>query len=104
MAGKIADLRIFSDTRGKINLSLRDVGGGALVISQFTLYADVRRGRRPGFTGAAPPEVASPLVELVIEELRRLGVPVQGGRFGADMQVELVNDGPVTLIVESKTA
>ena len=101
MAGKIADLRIFSDTQGKINLSLRDVGGGALVISQFTLYADVRRGRRPGFTGAASPEVAAPLVERVIEELRQLGVPVQGGRFGADMQVELVNDGPMTILLDT---
>jgi D-tyrosyl-tRNA(Tyr) deacylase len=101
MAGKIADLRIFSDAQGKINLSLRDVGGGALVISQFTLYADVRRGRRPGFTGAAPPEIAAPLVELVIEDLRRLGVPVQGGRFGADMQVELVNDGPMTILLDT---
>jgi D-aminoacyl-tRNA deacylase len=101
IAGKIADLRIFSDTQGKINLSLRDVGGGALVISQFTLYADVRRGRRPGFTGAASPEVAAPLVERVIEELRQLGVPVQGGRFGADMQVELVNDGPMTILLDT---
>ena len=101
MAGKIADLRIFSDAQGKINLSLRDVGGGALVVSQFTLYADVRRGRRPGFTGAAPPEVAAPLVERVMEELRRLGVPVQGGRFGADMQVELVNDGPMTILLDT---
>ena len=101
MAEKIADLRIFSDALGKINLSLRDVGGGALVISQFTLYADVRRGRRPGFTGAAPPEVAAPLVELRMEELRRLGVPVQGGRFGADMQVELVNDGPMTILLDT---
>jgi D-aminoacyl-tRNA deacylase len=101
MAAKIADLRIFSDTQGKINLSLRDVGGGALVISQFTLYADVRRGRRPGFTGAASPQAAAPLVELVMEELRRLGVPVQGGRFGADMQVELVNDGPMTILLDT---
>jgi D-tyrosyl-tRNA(Tyr) deacylase len=101
MAGKIADLRIFADAQGKINLSLRDVGGGALVVSQFTLYADVRRGRRPGFTGAAPREVAAPLVERAMEELRRLSVPVQGGRFGADMQVELVNDGPMTILLDS---
>jgi D-tyrosyl-tRNA(Tyr) deacylase len=101
MAAKIADLRIFADAQGKINLSLRDVGGGALVVSQFTLYADVRRGRRPGFTGAAAPDVAAPLVERVLAELRRLGVPVQAGRFGADMQVELVNDGPMTILLDT---
>jgi D-tyrosyl-tRNA(Tyr) deacylase len=101
LADKIAGLRVFADGQGKVNLSLRDVGGGALVVSQFTLYADVRRGRRPGFTGAAPPEVAAPLVEGVMEALRALGVPVQGGRFGADMQVELVNDGPVTILLDS---
>jgi len=101
MAEKMAGLRIFPDGQGKINLSLRDVGGGALVVSQFTLYADVRRGRRPGFTGAAPPEAAAPLVERVMEELRRIGVPVQGGRFGADMQVELVNAGPMTLLLDT---
>lgn len=101
MADKIAGLRVFADEQGKVNLSLRDVGGGALVISQFTLYADIRRGRRPGFTGAAPPEVAAPLVDCVIEELRALGVPVQGGRFGAHMQVELANDGPVTILFDS---
>lgn len=101
MADKIAGLRIFADAEGKTNLSLRDVGGGALVISQFTLYADVRRGRRPGYTGAAAPEVAAPLVERVMEELRVLGVPVQGGRFGAHMRVELVNDGPVTILLDT---
>jgi D-aminoacyl-tRNA deacylase len=101
MAEKIAGLRIFPDDQGKINLSLRDVAGGALVVSQFTLYADVRRGRRPGFTGAAPPEAAAPLVERVMEELRGLSVPVQGGRFGADMQVELVNDGPMTIVLDT---
>jgi D-aminoacyl-tRNA deacylase len=101
MAGKIAGLRIFADQSGKINLSLRDIGGGALVISQFTLYADLRRGRRPGFTGAAAPEIAEPLVGQVIQELQRLGVPVQGGRFGADMQVELVNDGPMTILLDT---
>lgn len=101
MAGKIAGLRIFADAQGKINLSLSDVGGGALVVSQFTLYADVRRGRRPGFTGAAPPEVAAPLVERVMDELRTLGVSVQGGRFGAHMEVELVNDGPMTILLDT---
>jgi D-tyrosyl-tRNA(Tyr) deacylase len=101
MAGKIAGLRIFADQNGKINLSLVDMGGGALVISQFTLYADLRRGRRPGFTGAAAPEIAEPLVGRVIQELQRLGVPVQGGRFGAHMQVELVNDGPMTILLDT---
>lgn len=101
MADKIAGLRIFMDDEGKINRSVRDVSGGALVISQFTLYADVRRGRRPGFTGAAPPEIAAPLVVRVMEELQALGVPTQGGRFGAHMQVELVNDGPMTITLDS---
>jgi D-tyrosyl-tRNA(Tyr) deacylase len=101
MAGKIAGLRIFADQSGKINLSLGDIGGGALVISQFTLYADLRRGRRPGFTGAAAPEIAEPLVGRVIQELQRLGVSVQGGRFGAEMQVELVNDGPMTILLDT---
>jgi D-tyrosyl-tRNA(Tyr) deacylase len=101
IADKLAGLRIFMDEQGKINRSVRDVGGGALVISQFTLYADVRRGRRPGFTGAAPPEVAAPLVERVMEELRALGVPTQGGRFGAHMRVELVNDGPMTITLDT---
>lgn len=101
IADKIAGLRIFADEQGKINLSLRDIGGAALVISQFTLYADLRRGRRPGFTTAAPPDIAAPLVERVMDELRALGVPVQGGRFGADMQVELVNDGPMTIVFDT---
>lgn len=101
MADKIAGLRIFADEQGKINLSVRDSGGGALVVSQFTLYADVRRGRRPGFTGAAAPELAAPLVERVVDELRSLGVPVQGGRFGAHMEVELVNDGPMTILLDT---
>jgi D-aminoacyl-tRNA deacylase len=102
LAEKIAHLRIFGDEQGKINRSLLDVGGGALVISQFTLYADVRRGRRPGFTTAAPPEVAEPLVEQVQEALRALGVPVRGGRFGAEMAVELVNDGPFTIVLDTE--
>lgn len=101
MADKVAGLRIFMDDEGKINRSVRDVGGGALVVSQFTLYADVRRGRRPGFTGAASPEIAAPLVERFMEELRALGAPTQGGRFGAHMQVELVNDGPMTIVLDS---
>ncbi len=101
LADKIAGLRIFADEQGKINRSLLDVGGGALVISQFTLYADLRRGRRPGFTTAAPPEVAAPLVERLMDALRARGVPVQGGRFGAEMHVELVNDGPFTLVLDT---
>jgi D-aminoacyl-tRNA deacylase len=101
MAEKIAGLRIFSDEQGKINLSLRDVSGGVLLVSQFTLYADVRRGRRPGFSGAAPPEAAALLVDRVMQALRGLSVPVQGGRFGADMQVELVNDGPMTILLDT---
>jgi D-tyrosyl-tRNA(Tyr) deacylase len=102
MAEKIAGLRIFGDAEGKMNLSVRDVGGSALVISQFTLYADVRRGRRPGYTGAAAPEMAAPLVERLMDALRALGVPTQGGRFGAHMQVELINDGPVTIWLDSE--
>ena len=101
LADKVAGLRIFADAAGKINRSLLDVSGGALVVSQFTLYADLRRGRRPGFTTAAPPEAAAPLVERFAAELRTLGVPVQGGRFGAEMAVELVNDGPFTLVLDS---
>jgi D-tyrosyl-tRNA(Tyr) deacylase len=101
LADKIAGLRIFADEEGKTNRSLVDVGGGALVVSQFTLFADLRRGRRPGFTTAAAPDVAEPLVERVMEALRALGVPVQGGRFGADMQVELVNDGPFTIVLDT---
>ena len=102
LADKIAGLRIFADDAGKTNRSLVDVGGGALVISQFTLYADVRRGRRPGFTRAAAPDIAAPLVTLLMEELRALGVPTQGGRFGAEMQVALVNDGPFTILLDSE--
>jgi len=101
LADKIAGLRIFADEEGKTNRSLVDVGGGALVVSQFTLFADLRRGRRPGFTTAASPDVAQPLVERAMEALRALGVPVQGGRFGADMQVELVNDGPFTIVFDT---
>lgn len=101
LADKIAGLRIFADDEGRTNRSLSDIGGGALVVSQFTLFADLRRGRRPGFTTAAPPDIAAPLVERVIEALRALGVPTQGGRFGADMQVELVNDGPFTILLDT---
>ncbi len=101
LAEKVAGLRIFADEAGKINRSVLEVSGGALVVSQFTLYADVRRGRRPGFTTAAAPDVAAPLVERFADALRALGVPVQTGRFGAEMAVELVNDGPFTLFLDT---
>lgn len=101
LAAKTATLRIFSDAEGRFNESLLDVGGSALVVSQFTLHADVRKGRRPSFTAAARPEVAEPLVERYAEELIAAGVSVEQGRFGAEMQVELVNDGPFTVILDS---
>lgn len=97
---KIANLRIFEDNQGKINRSVLDVGGAAIVVSQFTLYADTRKGRRPSFTDAAPPQVASPLVDRFAEALAALGVPTQIGQFGAHMQVEIHNDGPVTIWME----
>ena len=97
---KIANLRIFEDDAGKMNLSLLDIGGAAIVVSQFTQYADTRKGRRPSFTDAAPPEVASPLVERFAELLRQQGVPTQTGEFGAHMLVEIANDGPVTIWME----
>jgi D-aminoacyl-tRNA deacylase len=97
LAGKVSRLRIFADSEGRMNRSLTDVGGEALVVSQFTLYADVTRGNRPGFTAAAPPELGAQLVDAFTAELRSLGIPVASGRFGAHMQVHLVNDGPVTI-------
>lgn len=97
---KIANLRIFEDEQGKINRSLLETGGSAIVVSQFTLYADTRKGRRPSFTDAAPPEIASPLVERFAELLRGQGVPTQTGEFGAHMLVEIANDGPVTIWME----
>lgn len=100
MADKIATLRIFSDDSGKMNLSLGDVGGGVLVVSQFTLYGDASKGRRPSFVAAAAPDVAVPLYERLVEAFRVRGHPVATGEFGAMMQVELVNDGPVTLLLE----
>ncbi len=90
------------DAEGRTNLAIADVGGAFLVVSQFTLYADVSRGRRPGFTRAALPEQAVPLVDRLVERLRDAGAPVQTGRFGAEMQVELVNDGPFTLVLDSQ--
>jgi D-tyrosyl-tRNA(Tyr) deacylase len=104
LADKIVGLRIFNDAAGKMNLSLQDVGGSLLIVSQFTLFGDARKGRRPSFIGAAPPEIAIPLYESFLDAVRAHGVPVASGRFGADMQVELVNDGPVTLILETPGA
>lgn len=100
MAEKIANLRIFEDAEGKMNLSLLEVGGEALVVSQFTLFADASKGRRPSFVAAAPPEIAAPLVTRCAEMLAALGIASQTGRFGADMQVEIHNDGPVTIWLE----
>ncbi len=101
LAHKIAGLRVFDDAAGKMNLGLADVGGAVLVVSQFTLYGDARRGRRPDFVQAPRPEVAEPLVEYFVEKLRTEGLPVETGRFQAIMQVALVNDGPVTLWLET---
>jgi D-tyrosyl-tRNA(Tyr) deacylase len=102
VAEKCANLRIFNDENGKMNRSLLDTGGGALIISQFTLYGDTRKGRRPSFVEAARPETAIPLYEAFVERIRSHGVPVATGRFGANMQVEIHNDGPVTVEVVSK--
>jgi D-tyrosyl-tRNA(Tyr) deacylase len=102
LADKIVGLRIFNDEDGKMNLDLGSVGGAALVVSQFTLYGDSQKGRRPSFVDAAPPELAIPLYEMFIDAIRAQGIITATGRFGAMMQVELVNDGPVTLIVDSK--
>jgi D-tyrosyl-tRNA(Tyr) deacylase len=101
MTKKIAALRIFQDDQDKMNLSVLDCGGEALVVSQFTLYADTRKGNRPSFTGAALPNLAEPLVDRFATLLNEQGVPTQKGEFGAYMQVELENDGPVTIILES---
>jgi D-aminoacyl-tRNA deacylase len=101
LARKAAELRIFRDEDGRTNRSLLDVGGSALVVSQFTLFADTRRGRRPGFTGAAAPDLAAALVERFAAALRALGVEVAQGRFGAEMAVELVNDGPFTIWLDT---
>ena len=101
MADKLIGLRYFEDSAGRTNLDIGDAGGSLLVVSQFTLYADTRRGRRPGFTDAAPPEIAVPLVDRFVERLHDAGVAVETGRFGAQMDVELVNDGPFTLVIDS---
>jgi D-tyrosyl-tRNA(Tyr) deacylase len=102
IASKIVGLRVFEDEAGKMNLSLAEVGGAVLAVSQFTLLADCRQGRRPSFTAAAPPELANRLYLEFIAEVRGLGIPVETGRFQADMQVALVNDGPVTLLIDSR--
>lgn len=100
LARKVAGLRIFEDSAGKMNLSLLDVEGQALVVSQFTLYGDIRKGRRPSFVDAADPEIAAPLIQRFAQTLHQHGIPVEMGVFGAHMRVEIHNDGPVTLILE----
>jgi D-tyrosyl-tRNA(Tyr) deacylase len=104
LAGKVAGLRVFDDAAGKMNLALTDVGGSVLVVSQFTLYGDARKGRRPDFLQAARPEQAEPLVDYFVEQLGKAGLHVETGRFGAIMQVALVNEGPVTLWLDTAAA
>jgi D-tyrosyl-tRNA(Tyr) deacylase len=101
LAAKLAGLRVFDDGQGRMNRSVTEAGGGALVVSQFTLYGDARRGRRPSYVAAAPPEVAAPLVEAMAKALAGAGVPVATGRFGAHMLVESAGDGPVTILLDS---
>ncbi len=103
LASKIAGLRIFSDEAGRFNLSVQEIGGAVLVVSQFTLLGDARKGRRPNFTAAAPPEVARPLVDRVTDLLRAAGLPVATGEFGAHMEVTLTNDGPVTILLDTRS-
>ena len=102
LAGKVLHMRVFEDNAGKMNLSALDTGAGILVVSQFTLAADLSRGRRPGFESAAPPAVAEPLYEAFVARLRDSGLTVETGRFGAYMEVDLVNDGPVTFVLEAE--
>ena len=102
IADKLAGLRIFDDAEGRLNLSVADVGGAVLLVSQFTLLGDCRKGRRPSFSHAAPPETAQQLYRQVADRLERAGIPVQTGRFREHMQVSLVNDGPVTVLLDSK--
>jgi D-tyrosyl-tRNA(Tyr) deacylase len=102
LAEKIAGLRIFEDSEGKMNLSLLDVGGSVLAVSQFTLYGDVRRGKRPSFDAAAPPDAARRLYDLFVERIRATGLRCETGRFQEMMQVELVNEGPVTILLDSQ--
>ena len=101
LADKILGLRLFADDAGKMNRAVAEIGGGVLVVSQFTLYGDCRKGRRPSFVAAAAPDIAEPLYDAFVQRLRAGGVPVATGRFAADMLVELANDGPVTLIVDT---
>ena len=101
MADKIVHLRIFADDEGKMNRSLLDIRGEMLIVSQFTLYGDCRKGRRPGYATAAPPDIAEPLYRLFVQQVNRIGITTATGRFGAMMDVELVNDGPVTLLLDS---
>jgi D-tyrosyl-tRNA(Tyr) deacylase len=101
LADKVANLRILADGEGKMNRSILDIGGEVLVVSQFTLYGDTRKGRRPSFVEAAAPEVAEPLVRAISDRLTEAGVRTRGGRFGAHMDVELTNDGPVTILIET---
>jgi len=102
LADKVVNLRIFEDDQGKMNVSVADAGGGVLVVSQFTLYGDCQKGRRPSFIDAARPEVAEPLYGAFANAVRLQGIPVATGRFGTQMQVELVNDGPVTLVLDTR--
>lgn len=102
MADKITNLRIFEDSDDKLNLSVKDIGGSLLVVSQFTLYGDARHGRRPSFTNAAAPEEANRLYELFVTTVREMGIPVETGRFRTHMVVSLANDGPVTILLDSK--
>jgi D-tyrosyl-tRNA(Tyr) deacylase len=101
LAAKVAALRVFDDHQGRMNRSLTETGGAALVVSQFTLYGDARKGRRPSYVAAAPPEQAAPLVEAVAKSLASSGIPVASGRFGADMRVESAGDGPVTILLDT---
>jgi D-tyrosyl-tRNA(Tyr) deacylase len=104
LAGKIAGLRIFEDEQGKMNRSVQDAGGGVLAVSQFTLYGDVRRGKRPSFDAAAPPEKARQLYEFFVEQIRSTGLLCETGRFQEMMKVELLNEGPVTILLDSEKA